>query len=397
MQAQKVIPFVEQTDSQFQTGKAISITGGHFVHDTFSAFLAPLLPLIIEKLSLSLTMAGTLSAMIQIPSILNPFIGYLDEKYNLRKLMFFAPAITATLICAIGLAPNFLSLVFILFLAGLSSAVFHALGPALMARISGTQVGKGMSFFMAGGEAGRTLGPLIAIGLVSLMSLEGILPAALVGWGISILIFSRFRHTTALPVKSFGFEKLIPHLGSFFIPVFLLTLSKGFIITSLGIYLPTLLKSEGANLWAAGSSLAIYQLAGVLGALSSGTLSDRFGRKRILLVTMLASSFLLIFFLNLQGWIMIPILILLGFLNLSFQPVMLALTQDHFPHSRSVANGLYMALSFISLSIASIVIGMLGDRFGLQGAFLWSAIISLLGLPVLFFIPQKPIVPDLKA
>ncbi len=397
MQAEEVISSPEKTIETFQTSKALTITGGHFVHDTFSAFLAPLLPLIIENLSLTLTMAGTLSAMIQIPSILNPVIGYLDDKKNLRTLMFFAPALTATMICAIGLAPNYASLVFILFLAGLSSAVFHALAPPFMARISGSRLGMGMSYFMAGGEAGRTLGPIIAVTLVSFLTLQGIFPAALVGWGVSILIFFRFRHTASLPAKSFSFNKIIPHLGSYFLPTFFLTLSRGFIITSLGVYLPTLLKSQGSNLWAAGTSLAIYQFAGVVGALSSGTLSDRFGRKRILFSTMLISSLLFIVFLNLHGWIIIPILILLGFLNLSFQPVMLALTQDHFPQSRSVANGVYMALSFISLSIASIVIGMLGDKFGLHGAFMWSAIISLFALPVLFFIPQKPIVPDPKA
>jgi MFS transporter, FSR family, fosmidomycin resistance protein len=397
MQAEEVIASPEKTIETFQTSQALTITGGHFVHDTFSAFLAPLLPLIIEKLSLSLTMAGTLSAMIQIPSILNPVIGYLDDKKNLRTLMFFAPAVTATMICAIGLAPDYATLVFILFLAGLSSAVFHALAPAFMARISGSRLGMGMSYFMAGGEAGRTLGPLIAVTLVSLLTLQGIFPAALVGWGVSILIFFRFRHTAIPPVKSDGFTKIIPYLSSYFIPTFFLTLSRGFIITSLGVYLPTLLKSQGSNLWAAGTSLAIYQFAGVVGALSSGTISDRFGRKRILFITMLVSSLLFIVFLSLQGWIIIPILILLGFLNLSFQPVMLALTQDHFPQSRSVANGVYMALSFISLSIASIVIGMLGDKFGLHGAFMWSAFISLFALPVLFFIPQKPIVPDPKA
>jgi len=397
MQAEEVIASPEKTIETFQTSKALTITGGHFVHDTFSAFLAPLLPLLIEKLSLSLTMAGTLSAMISLPSILNPVIGYLDEKKNLRTLMFFAPALTATMICAIGLAPNYATLIFILFLAGLSSAVFHALAPAFMARISGSRLGMGMSYFMAGGEAGRTLGPLIAVTLVSLLTLQGIFPAALVGWGVSILIFFRFRHTAIPPVKSDGFTKKIPYLSSYFVPTFFLTLSRGFIITSLGVYLPTLLKSQGSNLWAAGTSLAIYQFAGVVGALSSGTLSDRFGRKRILFITMLVSSLLFIVFLSLQGWIIIPILILLGFLNLSFQPVMLALTQDHFPQSRSVANGVYMALSFISLSIASIVIGMLGDKFGLHGAFQWSAIISLFALPVLFFIPQKPIVPDPKA
>jgi FSR family fosmidomycin resistance protein-like MFS transporter len=387
----------QEPEAHFQRGNVLTITGGHFVHDTFSAFLAPLLPLIIEKLSLSLTQAGTLSAVIQLPSILNPLIGYLDEKFNLRKLLFFAPAITATLICAMGLAPNYPILAFILFLAGFSSALYHALAPALTARISGTKVGMGMSFFMAGGEAGRTLGPLVAVGLVSLLTLEGILPVALVGWAISFILYLRFKHTTLQPVRSVGFRTLAPEIRGYFLPIFLISLSRSFIITSLGVYLPTFLKSEGANLWAAGSSLALYQFAGVIGALSSGTLSDRLGRRRVLFSTMLISSLLLFLFLNLQGWITIPILILLGFLNLSFQPVMLALTQDHFPRTRSMANGVYMALNFISLSIASIVIGILGDRFGLRGAFLGSSAISLFSLPLLFLIPQKPIVPGPKA
>lgn len=397
MQAQQAIPLPKESENQFQTGNVLTISSGHFVHDTFSAFLAPLLPLIIEKLSLSLTLAGTLSAMMQFPSILNPVIGYLDDKINLRKLMFFAPAITATLICGMGLATSYPMLILILFLVGLSSAVYHALAPALMARISGSRVGMGMSFFMAGGEMGRTLGPIFAVSLATLLTLQGMLPVALVGWAISLVLFLRFKHTQALSVTSPGFAHIVPHLGSFFVPIFLLTLSRGFIITSLGVYLPTLMKTQGANLFAAGSALALYQLAGVAGAFSGGTLSDRLGRKRVLLITMLFSSLLLVLFLNVQGWAIVPVLLLLGFLNLSFQPVMLALTQDHFRNSRSVANGVYMALSFISQSIASVMIGILGDRFGLYGAFVWSAVISLLALPVLLIIPKTSIVPDPKA
>ena len=55
----------------FQTGEVLTIVGGHFVHDTFSAFLSPLLPLIIERLSLSLTLAGSLQAFLQLPSLLH--------------------------------------------------------------------------------------------------------------------------------------------------------------------------------------------------------------------------------------------------------------------------------------------------------------------------------------
>ncbi len=56
-------------ESDFQTEQVVTIAGGHFIHDVYSAFLAPLLPLIIDKLSLTLTMAGSLSAFMQIPAI----------------------------------------------------------------------------------------------------------------------------------------------------------------------------------------------------------------------------------------------------------------------------------------------------------------------------------------
>ncbi len=62
---------------RFQTERVFTIVGGHFIHDIYTAFLAPLLPLIIERLSLSFTLAGVLTWALNLPAVLNPFIGYL--------------------------------------------------------------------------------------------------------------------------------------------------------------------------------------------------------------------------------------------------------------------------------------------------------------------------------
>jgi hypothetical protein len=72
------------TEGTFRIGNVITITSSHFLNDLYSAFLAPILPLLIEKLSLSYTQAGSLTAFMQFPSLLNPLIGYLDDKINLR-------------------------------------------------------------------------------------------------------------------------------------------------------------------------------------------------------------------------------------------------------------------------------------------------------------------------
>ena len=104
MTVQNISVASDAAESEFQAEQVFTIASGHFVHDIYSAFLAPLLPLIIERLSLSLTLAGSLSAFMQFPSILTPFIGHLADKYNLRYLVILAPALTATFMSAMGLA-----------------------------------------------------------------------------------------------------------------------------------------------------------------------------------------------------------------------------------------------------------------------------------------------------
>jgi len=61
--------------TEFNSGQVFSISSGHLTNDTFTGFVPTLLPLLIEKLSLSLTAAGSLSAIAQIPSLINPFFG----------------------------------------------------------------------------------------------------------------------------------------------------------------------------------------------------------------------------------------------------------------------------------------------------------------------------------
>ncbi|MCH2576080.1 MFS transporter, partial [Candidatus Poribacteria bacterium] len=74
-------------------------------------------------------MAGGLTIFTQIPSLLNPLIGYLADRMSLRYFVIFAPALTATLVSCLGLANNYLSLVLILLLAGVSVAGIHAPAP----------------------------------------------------------------------------------------------------------------------------------------------------------------------------------------------------------------------------------------------------------------------------
>ena len=105
-------------------------------------------------------------------------------------------------------------------------------------------------------------------------------------------------------------------------------------------------------------------------------------------VTILA-PLLMIAFLNVSGWLLVPVLLSYGFVSISAGPVFLALIQDNFPENRAVSNGLYISMNFLLRSLVMMLVGMAGDAFGLQTAFLGSAVISLLGFVGIIMLPSE--------
>ena len=378
-------PTIEK--NEFQTGQVLTIASGHFVHDIYSAFLAPLLPLLIERMSLTLTLAGSLTAFLQFPAILTPIIGHFADKYNLRYLVILAPALTATMMSIMGLAPGFWALALILIVAGISVAFFHAPAPAMVGQISGQRVGKGMSWFMAGGELGRTIGPLVAVWAASLWALDGMFRVVVIGWGMSAVLFWRLRDIPINARAQGSLQSILPKLRTLFLPLFIVIFFRMFMVACMTTYLPTFMTLKGSTLFLAGASLSILEFAGVLGALSGGTISDNLGRRPVLMVITVLAPLLMVTFLDASGWLVVPVLLLYGFVSIAPNPVFLALIQDNFPENRAVSNGLYISMNFLLRSLALLLVGMAGDAFGLQATFMWSALLSLLGLVGIFMLP----------
>lgn len=112
----------DDRSSDFKTGQVVTMAASHGLHDTYAAFLPPLLPELIRRLSLTNAEAGLLSAFQQLPSVFQPVIGYLADRVNLRYLVILAPGITATAMGLLGVAPQSVLIALLLTVAGLSSA-----------------------------------------------------------------------------------------------------------------------------------------------------------------------------------------------------------------------------------------------------------------------------------
>jgi len=383
---------VKQAEKEFKTGGVVALSTGHSTHDTYTGFLPALLPLFIENISLTRAEAGLLSVFTQAPSLIQPLIGHMADKRNLYKIVFFAPAITAGLMSITGLMGNFGWLALVLIMVGFSSAAMHAVGPVITGKLSGSNLGRGMSFWMVGGELGRTLGPVIVVTAIHIAGFRNIYWLMLGGIGMSLFLYLRFNNLTLEHVKnpdSLPWKDALVVMRRIMIPLSVFIFIRSFMMSSITTYLPTYLIDRGGSLFFAGASLSLLEAAGMAGALSGGSLSDRFGRRSVLIVSTLSASILMFLFTISKGFILFPLLILLGFSAFSITPVIMALVQESFPANRALANGVYMASSFVLRSIVVVIVGALGDKFSLHTAYLISSAAMLAGLGVIFLLPKK--------
>lgn len=372
----------------FQTLKALTVSSAHAMLDMYAGFIAPLLPYLIERLSLLKTEAGMFLLLFHGASVLQPFIGHLGDRTNLMKYALLMPAITGLSISLLAVTPNFPLGLALCLAAGISSAFLHSTLPALVSSLSGKQVGKGMSIWMAAGESGFMLGPLMVTAIIATFSLKSVpwlaIPGILITIMLSVLLKDMPHHnirrpTISIPIRNFAIV-ILPLAGVFLMRAPLRSASE--------VFLPVFLQERGASAWLAGSSVSLLLGFGMLGTLVGGPLRDRFGFRKTLIGSIFLASFSMILFARTSGWAQIVFLALVGFNAIMILPIGLAYVLESFPDNRSFANGLYLATTFSINAISGVLTGFLYDTFGGSNTFLLSGAISFLGIPFVFLLPK---------
>ncbi|MBP1632048.1 MAG: putative Arabinose efflux permease family protein [Acidobacteria bacterium] len=379
-------------EAGFPAGRVLTVSAGHAAHDTYAGFLPVLLPHFVERFTLSNTQAGWLSAFASLPSILQPVFGHLADRLVLRWVVILAPAITATLMSLTGWAPSYLALAFLLGAAGLSSAAFHAVGSAAAGRLSARHLGRGMSLWMVGGELGSTLGPMLAAAALTVLTMKELGLVMVLGWAASFLLYLQLRRVPLQGVSGADrphWRHSLGRMRRLMLLMGALILLRALALSAASVFSPLLLKGEGSSGFVAGAAVALFQAAGVAGTLAAGWLSDRLGRRPVLLFGVLAGPAGLLLFVSLHGWVRFAFLALAGATLVSLHPVYMALVQESFPESRGLANAVYLSMVFVISSAAAVAVGALGDALSLRWAFVVGALVTLLSLPLLLLLPRQ--------
>ncbi len=377
---------------EFQAGRVLTIAVGHTVHDMYTSFLAPLLPTFITNLALSKTEAGLLMVFLQSPSVLQPVIGHLADRVNLRLLVILGPALTGILMSLLGVAPAYGALALMLTLAGFSSAAFHSVAPPLAGRLAGRRLGRGIGIWMVGGEMGYTIGPVLLVSAIQVLGFDRLPWLMIIGLLTALFVASRLStaHTASASSAQVGsWRQILPGMKPLLLPLMGITLLRAPMVAALTAFLPVYLRDGGASLWVAGASLSILQAAGVAGALAAGSVSDSLGRKRTLALLLTTAPLCMFAFLSTRGLSQLGMLLLLGLTSLCVPTVLTALVQETFPEHRALANGVYGSMNFIVYALAVALAGALGDWIGLRWAFLLGAAATLAALPLVLLLPSR--------
>ena len=372
---------------KFNKKAAVTIASSHTLHDVFSSFYAPLIPVLRESLSMSYTLAGLLAVVQKAPALLNPFLGFIADKLIIKWFLIISPMITVISMSLIGIAPSIAALTVVLFVTGISGAVYHTTAPVIMRQISGDKVGTGMSLFMFGGELARTLGPLTVTAAVSFWGLSGIWRLIPIGVTGTVFIYFQLHRIPDIRPSSSQQKKREPVLSAIkkmqplFIIITPMLLFRSFSRTSLTTFLSSYLVDGGMSFEHANMAFAFLQGFAAAGTLIAGTFSDKLGRKKVLIAIMAATPLLMFGFTFTSGYIQLAVMALMGFVFFASTPVFMAMVHDMNSTYPALANGIYMMVSFAMTSIVSIVIGYLGDTYGLRTTYQITAVLSIGALP----------------
>ena len=368
---------------------------GHAIVDSYGGFLAALLPRLVDKLDISYTLAGLLVTIVTISSSLaQPLYGYWSDRMRRGYLLVAGPALAALFWSAIGFAPNYASLVVLLILGGVGVASFHPQGAALVGSVSRDRGGLGISLFSMGGSIGYSSGPLLAAAIVSAYGLRSLTLAMIPGILMSVVLYkyvfasevhTRRSNDTGRP--GVPFRARWGALGLLCGIVILRAAVNGAFMN----FLPLLIKERGDSLIMGGLSVFVFLFPGSFGGILGGHLSDRLGRKRVLIFSMAACLPFLYASIFAGQALSLVFLACAGFLIFSSTPVNIIMAQELMPGRASTVSALMMGFGWGLGYLPMMLFGMLADALGIVSVLYLAAGLPALGLLLSLYLPETQV------
>ncbi|QGQ44216.1 MFS transporter [Metabacillus sediminilitoris] len=371
----------------------------HLLNDSIQAIIPAMFPILEGSMGLSFTQLGLIAfALNMVSSVMQPVVGFYADK---KPMPYALPiGLTSSLLGILGLAfaPSFLTILLSVIFIGLGSAIFHPEGSRVAYMAAGKRRGLAQSIYQVGGNSGQALAPLItALILVPLGQFGAIwftiVAAIAVGLLTYIAIWYSRRlsitNTASKPktepkVKNEAISKSI--ITALIIIIFLIFARSWYVSAISNFY--TFYAIDKYHLTIAQSQvyIFIFLLMGAVGTFFGGPLADKYGKRNIIIISLLSAVPLTIILPFVNATVSIILLALIGFVLMSSFSVTVVYAQELVPGKIGTMSGLTVGLAFGMGAIGSIALGAMIDFVGLTPTMITVALLPIVGI-LAFLLP----------
>jgi FSR family fosmidomycin resistance protein-like MFS transporter len=288
----------------------------------------------------------------------------------------------------VGISPNYLILLFLLGTAGVGTASFHPPAFSTVIRAGSSRKGQAIGFFVAGGNTGFFLGPIVAGLILTAYGLHGTLLLLPVGL-IAALILLRAKVTAGTPTAIHDVDPNQPAANKRLVALLAtITACRSTTITVAETFLPVYFVARGEPLVFATALASLWLGIGVLGQFAGGYISDRIGRFPVITSSLLIGSPLFLAFVITSGLVSIIFLALAGVVLYASWSVIVVMASEAAPQNVGTVSGLMLGLAVGIGGFAALGFGALADEIGLQSALIAITTFLFVGGMLAFVIPK---------
>jgi FSR family fosmidomycin resistance protein-like MFS transporter len=357
----------------------ITLLAAHLLGDFYAAFYGPLVPVLRDRLHISVVSALTLATLYGVTSnFLQPVFGMVGERFGRRRLLALGIAGASVGMAGLGFGANVPLIALMLVIGGIGVGMFHPCGAALAGQVGGARKSSAIAMYMVGGNLGVMLSPLIVPPLAQ-MDLRYVALLAIPGLVFSVWLWRRPLdeeppHAPAAGFHVAGTWETFRRVW----PVFVDVILRFMPVTLFSTLLPLYDKLRGMDNVEAGRPLAAFMLAGGVGVLAGGWMSGRV--RHLTLVVLSETCAGVCFFLAPMCWgAAYYVLLCVGaFCAYSLMSVQIAAAQRLAPRTEGAASGIVMGLAYGIGSLALIPMGWLSDHWtATLGVEVWAVTLAL--------------------
>jgi len=359
---------MQTAEKRSRAGRVIALSAGHLVNDMYMNQLQVMIPFLVLA-GISLSRGAFLVSLFTITSsLVQPVFGYYSDRKSNAWMIYTGTLWMAVLLGFIGIAPNYRLMMLIAILAGLGTAAFHPQASALVATCTQTRKTFVQAIFIASGNVGWALTPLLAVPLMNRFGVSASLLFMVPGIIISIILW---RYSRNLPVvdgrkRTADFFPLLKlHFPELFKIMGIVAL-RSLTYFSFISFLPIYLHQKGMSLTTGSRLIFLMLFTGSIGGLAGGFMADRYGRRLIAIVSLCVASPLFVMFLLTSGLTSIVFLALAGAFLLATFSVTVTLAHNVIKNNAGMASGLMLGFGTGIGGLGVGLMGLLAEHVGVK-------------------------------